>query len=281
MRKTLAFTFVALLAVLGLSIFIHKYTVKRRIAEYEARVASAVITTDSVSLQRTLLDTSYIAKYTELNDSNIEQYIDDWYKASKAHQSKNIDTSLTLLYNKVINYYNRRTDPQDILYEDEYFSKADFADSSDFYVIPENVRIHNLQTYKKDKEWYRHINVFSDSISYDVPVIDNGKPVLYLSDADDTILSNYLSWIFEWRDGDAYYEERHIEKEKYLSQYTPVEIGGDIPGYYRLYTIPSISSFYYYGKDILISVRVTSFYGEKLLLRDSENEFEVVSRWQI
>ena len=260
-----------------LSICIHKCNVKRHVDEYQARVASKVVTTDSVSLQRSLMDTSYIFKYAELNDSNIEQYFDDWHKASKVHQSNNADTSLTILYDKVIKYYCRRTDSLDIIYDMHYFSKEEIEDSSKFYVAPENVRIHKLQTDKIDEEWYWFIDAYCDSISYDVPVIDIGKPVLYLSGADDTVLSNYLPWIYEWR-GDAYYEERNFEKEKLLRKYIPVHIGGDIPGYYRFLSTPYISNIYQYYNDLLIVVEVSSFYTESLLLKEGEKDFEVVNR---
>lgn len=280
MKRTLLYAFVAFFAVIGIFIFIYKYNVKRQIDEYNARVASKVVMIDSVSLQRTLLDTSYIENYSKLNDSNIEKYIDDWYMASKDHQSKNKDTSLTMLYNKVINYCHKKMTVLDSLYDDNVdFSKGSIADTSEFYVVPENVCIHKLQTRKKEKEWYRHINVFSDTIYYDVPVIDNGKPVLYLSDADDTILSNYLSWKYEWR-GDTYYEERNIEKEKILCKYVPVREGGELPGHYRFYSAPIISNIYHYYGDIMFDIRLSAYYMETLLLKEENEDFEVVYIYQ-
>lgn len=221
-------------------------------------------TIDSVSLQRSLLDTGYVVKYAELNDSNLEHYIEEWHNASEAHQLGNTDKSLTLLYNKVINYYDRE----------------DISNSPVFYVIPENVRIHILQPRKRDEEWFLHIDTYSENIFYDVPVVDIGKPVLYLSDSDQSILSNYLSWIYEWR-GNAYYEERHIERENLLNHYIPVRPGGDLPGYYRFYSAPIITDIYHYRKDILISVVISGFHREELLLKDGEEEFKVVSFVQV
>lgn len=266
MKRPLVFTFVAFIIVIGLPVCVHEYSVKRRYAEYCACVASKVETTDSLSLQKALLDTSFIAGYTELNDSSLRQYIDDWYGVSKVHQSQNTDTNLTLLYKKVIDFYNRRIDPEDILYNCRHFSKENIIDSSDFFVIPENVRIHKLRTLKKDKEWYRYIDACSDSIAFDVPVIDNGRPVLYLSDANETILSNYLS-----------------RKDSYdnLRQYIPVNKAGDVHMYYRFYSAPIITDIYCYNKDILISVVISGYYGEELLLRDGEEELKVLSSWVV
>ena len=279
MKKTLLFAFSAAFIVIGLSIYIHKYNVKRLLAEYEALVASKVVTVDSVSLERTLLDTSYLARYAELNDSNIEQYIDDWHKASKAHQSKNTDASLTQLYDKVIEYCYKKMTIRDSLYgkDNVDFSKEDIADSSDFYVIPENIRIHKLQTDKKEKEWYLHMDVCSDSISYDVPAIDNGKPVLYLSNADYSFLSNYLSCKYERKAGDNY-GERDFEKEKILCKYVPVRYTGE--RYYRFYSAPIISNIYHYYGDIVLDIVISGFYMEELLLKDGNEEFEVIHTYQ-
>lgn len=281
MKKASLYIPVAVIAAIGLSFCIHKHIIKCRIDEYMSRVSSKVVSIDSLSLQRTMLDTSYIFRYAKLNDSNIEQYLDDWRMVSKTHQSKNRDTSLTMLYDKVIDYCINKMTVRDSLYGSDNvdFSKTNIADTSEFYVIPENVRIHRLHTGKFDKEWYWHIDACSDSISYDVPIVENGKPVLYMNETGHTVLSNYLSWIYEWR-GDAYYEERNIEREKVLDRYIPVRQAGELPGHYRFYSAPIISDIYHCHGEILLDVRTSAYYMETLLMKDWDEDFEVIHIYQ-
>lgn len=243
---------VVLLGVMGSLLFVVTPEAERQ-AHLEAKYRD----------HRPKVEQPFLKGYNSLTNENFPRFIEDWRAWSKKREKEASDTMMNRYYELILAHYPG--------------FKSD-TDTLDYVVRRYCVSVfHSREKYHKNKSIDSY--TFSDT-TYMIPPAVKGKEVLYLTPEITKLLDAYLEWAYGWWCENRITEQPHPDHEEIAKRFIPVEIGGDIPGYYSYETPPDIINFYLFKNCMIAEICPDALIGDFFILPNySIANYEIFMYW--